>query len=96
MHLLDAFANQAALALERALLAREAKRQMLAAEAEKLRNTLLRRSPTICARRSRRSRAPRAASSPSQGRLDAPRRELVHTILEEAERLNRLVGNLLT
>jgi len=96
MHLLETFANQAALALERALLARDAHRQRLAAEGEKLRNAIL-------AAISHDLRTPLAAisgaaSSLASGeqRLDAPaRRELVLTIHEEAQRMNRLANNLL-
>ncbi len=96
MHLLEAFANQAALALERALLARDAHRQRLAAEGEKLRNAIL-------AAVSHDLRTPLAAITgaasslvSSDDRLDAAaRRELVLTIHEEAQRMNRLANNLL-
>lgn len=96
MHLLETFANQTALALERALLARDAHRQRLAAEGEKLRNAIL-------AAVSHDLRTPLAAIAgaasslaSSGGRLDdAARRELVLTIHEEAQRMNRLANNLL-
>ncbi|MBZ5590292.1 MAG: sensor histidine kinase KdpD [Acidobacteriia bacterium] len=96
MHLLETFANQAALALERALLAREAHRSRLAAEGENLRNALL-------AAVSHDLRTPLAAISGaasslafSEDRLPPPaRRELVLTIHEEAERMTRLANNLL-
>jgi len=96
MHLLETFANQTALALERALLARDAHRQRLAAEGEKLRNAIL-------AAVSHDLRTPLAAISgaasslaSSEDRLDAAaRRELVLTIHEEAQRMNRLANNLL-
>jgi two-component system sensor histidine kinase KdpD len=96
MHVLETFANQAALALERALLARDAHRQRLAAEGEKLRNAIL-------AAVSHDLRTPLAAISgaagslvSSEARLDpAAKRELVLTIHEEAERMNRLANNLL-
>jgi two-component system sensor histidine kinase KdpD len=95
-HLLETFANQAALALERALLARDAHRQRLAVEGEKLRNAIL-------AAVSHDLRTPLAAISgaasslaSSGERLDAAaRRELVLTIHEEAQRMNRLANNLL-
>ena len=96
MHLLETFANQAALALERALLAREANRQRLAAEGEKLRNAILAavshdlRTPLAAI-------AGAASSLAATGdRLDeAARRELVLTIHEEAQRMSRLANNLL-
>ena len=96
MHMLETFANQAALALERALLAREAHRQRLVAEGENLRNALL-------AAVSHDLRTPLAAISGaasslalSDDRLDpASRRELILTIHEEAERMSRLANNLL-
>jgi two-component system sensor histidine kinase KdpD len=96
MQLLETFANQEALALERALLARETHRQRLAVEGEKLRNDLL-------AAVSHDLRTPLAAISgaasslaSSEDRLDpAAKRELVLTIHEEAERMNRLANNLL-
>ncbi len=95
-HLLETFANQAALALERALLARDAHRSRLAAEEENLRSALL-------AAVSHDLRTPLAAISGaasslafSEDRLDpAARRELVLTIHEEAERMTRLANNLL-
>ena len=96
MHLLETFANQAALALERALLAREAHRQRIAAEGEKLRNAIL-------AAVSHDLRTPLAAIAGAASSLaasgdrldDAARRELVLTIHEEAQRMNRLANNLL-
>ena len=96
MHFLEAIGNQAALALERAMLAREAHRQRMAVEGERLRNALL---ATV----SHDLRTPLAAISgaasslvQSHERLEpAARRELVLTIHEEAQRMNRLAGNLL-
>jgi two-component system sensor histidine kinase KdpD len=96
MHLLETFANQAALALERALLARDAHRQRLAAEGERLRNAIL-------AAVSHDLRTPLAVISGaagslawSEGRLaEEARRDLILTIHEEAERMNRLANNLL-
>jgi two-component system sensor histidine kinase KdpD len=96
MHLLETFASQAALALERALLAREAHRQRLAAEGEKLRNAIL-------AAVSHDLRTPLAviagaASSLTSGetRLEpSARRDLLLTIEEEAQRMSRLANNLL-
>jgi two-component system sensor histidine kinase KdpD len=96
MHLLETVANQTALALERALLARDAHRQRLAAEGEKLRNAILAavshdlRTPLAAI-------AGAASSLASSGdRLDpGARRELVLTINEEAQRVSRLANNLL-
>jgi two-component system, OmpR family, sensor histidine kinase KdpD len=96
MHLLETFANQTALALERALLAREAQKHRLEAEGESLRNAIL-------AVVSHDLRTPLAAISGaasslalSEDQLDAAsRRELVLTIHEEAERMARLANNLL-
>ncbi len=96
MHLLEAFASQAALALERALLAREAHRHRLEAEGENLRNALL-------AAVSHDLRTPLAAISGAASSLalgdekldPASRHELVLTIREEADRMTRLANNLL-
>ena len=96
MHLLEAIASQTAQALERALLAREAHRQRLAAEGEKLRNAILAavshdlRTPLAAI-------AGAASSLRSSGDRLSPeaRRELLLTIHEEAERMNRLANNLL-
>ncbi|HKQ96342.1 MAG TPA: sensor histidine kinase KdpD [Candidatus Polarisedimenticolia bacterium] len=96
MHLFETVASQAALALERALLARDAHRQRLAAEGEKLRNAIL-------AAVSHDLRTPLAAIAGAASSLAgsddrlAPgaRRELVLTIHEEAQRMSRLANNLL-
>src|SRR5262249_19099400 len=96
MHLIEALASQTALALERALLAREAHRQRIAVEGEKLRNAIL-------AAISHDLRTPLAAISgaasslvSSGDRLDpTARRELLLTIHEESQRMNRLANNLL-
>ncbi len=96
MHLLEAFANQAALALERALLAREAHRHRLAAESENLRSAIL--AAVSHDLRTPLASISGAASSLALGgdRLDASaRRELVLTIHEEAGRMARLANNLL-
>ena len=96
LHLLETFASQTALALERALLAREAHRERLAVEGEKFRNALL--SAVSHDLRTPLAAIAGAASSLAQSddRLDASaRKELVLTIHEEAERMNRLAGNLL-
>ncbi len=95
-HLLETFASQTALALERARLAEEAERVRLQVETEQLRSSLL-------SSVSHDLRTPLASiTGAASGLLEddgslAPqaRRELAQLAYEEAERLNRLVGNLL-
>lgn len=95
-YLLETFASQTALALERAHLAEEAERVRLQVETEQLRSSLL-------SSVSHDLRTPLASiTGAASGLLDddgslAPqaRRELAQLAYEEAERLNRLVGNLL-
>jgi two-component system sensor histidine kinase KdpD len=92
----DTFAARVALALERAMLAEQTERARRDVETEQLRSTLLSsvshdlRTPlaviTGCA--STLLQAPGVMDS-------AARQELTKTILEEAERLNRLIRNLL-
>jgi two-component system sensor histidine kinase KdpD len=94
--LLDVFASQTALVLERALLAEEMERSRVGMETERLRNGLL---TSI----SHDLRTPLAAVSGAVASLlddeidlDEPsRRELLETIHEEAERLRRLVHDVL-
>ena len=96
LHQLETFAAQTALALERARLAREAQEADVRIESERLRNSLLSsvshdlRTPlaTITGAVSTilDARAPLAAGT---------QRELLESVHEEAERLNRLVQNLL-
>jgi two-component system, OmpR family, sensor histidine kinase KdpD len=94
--LLEAFAAQAALALERALLAHQAQREQVEIEAERLRTSLL-------SSLSHDMRTPLGAITGAltsvledRGTLsDATRRDLLQTALEEAQRMNRLIGNLL-
>jgi two-component system sensor histidine kinase KdpD len=96
MHLLETFANQVALALERALLARDAHRQRIAAEGERMRNALL--AAVSHDLRTPLASITGAASSlaSSDERLEpSARRELILTIHEEAQRMNRLANNLL-
>jgi two-component system sensor histidine kinase KdpD len=94
--LLAAFASQAAVAIERAQLADEARRTRLLQETEKLQTALLNSI-------SHDLRTPLASITGAlTGLLDdevqldeATRRGLAETAYEEAARLNRLVGNLL-
>ena len=96
MRALETFANQTALALERARLAEEAGRARARSEVEQTRSNLL-------SAVSHDLRTPLAAiTGAASSLLDnesafAPetRRELTQSIYSEAERLNRLVGNLL-
>ncbi|MFT3925657.1 MAG: sensor histidine kinase KdpD [Myxococcales bacterium] len=93
---LTAFARQGAQALERAMLAEEAKRAALHARAEEMRSSLL-------SAVSHDLRTPLAAITGAASSLrdqsvhipEAQRVELLDTIGEEAERLERLVSNLL-
>jgi two-component system sensor histidine kinase KdpD len=94
-HLLEAFANQTALAVERTLLGRQAEQARVQVEAEQLRNALLSsvshdlRTPLAVIAGITSSLLESAAfAEPSQ-------RLMVQTVYDEAERLNRLVRNLL-
>jgi len=94
--LLDTFAGLVGSALERALLAEEARRARLRAETEQLRNSLL--SSVSHDLRTPLAVVTGATSSllDEHGPRDpAVRRELLQTAHEEALRLNRLVRNLL-
>jgi two-component system sensor histidine kinase KdpD len=93
--LIEAMLDQAAVAIERSELDREVGEARVAAETEKLRNALL---SSI----SHDLRTPLASILGSVTTLNSPasladttRRDLQVTIQEEAERLNRFVGNLL-
>ena len=95
-HLLETFASQAALALERAEIARQARQAEIQAEAERLRTSLL--SAVSHDLRTPLASITGAATGllAQAGRLDqATSRELLETISDEADRLNRLVNNLL-
>ncbi len=96
LHLLETFAAQAALAIERVALVEEAQQARLRSEADRLRNSLLSavshdlRTPLATITGSA------SALVEQEAALDpAARRELAHAIQEEADRLNRLVHNLL-
>ena len=94
--LADAFATQMAMSIERARLSEETERARLLVEAEQLRSTLL-------SSVSHDLRTPLAVMKGAASTLveDAPqltpevRRDLSVTLLEETERLDRLVRNLL-
>lgn len=95
-HLLETFANQTALAIERAKLAEEAEGARLRVETEQLRNTLL--SSVSHDLRTPLTAITGAASTlvEAEARLNAgDRRELAQSIYDESERLNNLVRNLL-
>ena len=96
LHMLETFASQTAVAIERARLAEEAEQARVQVETERLRNSLL--SSVSHDLRTPLAGITGAASSLLEGAdtLDAEtRRELAQTIYEEAERLNRLVRNVL-
>jgi len=94
--LLDALGDQAALAIERINLAQDLDRARLAAEADRLRSALL-TSISHDLRTPLASILGSASSLRTQGAvLDKDtKQELLSTIQEEAERLNRFIGNLL-
>jgi two-component system, OmpR family, sensor histidine kinase KdpD len=94
--LLETFAGQAALALERAMLAERARREEVEVEAERLRTSLL--SSLSHDMRTPLGAITGAASSlldDKGGLPQASRRELLTTILDESQRMNRLIANLL-
>jgi two-component system sensor histidine kinase KdpD len=96
IHILESFANQIAMAIERALLAEEAQQALLKAETEALRSTLL-------SSVSHDLRTPLAAITGSATALlqkditldKQSRQDLVQTIFEEAEHLNQIIRNVL-
>ncbi len=95
IHLLEIYGNQTALAIERARLSEESEHAQVQIETERLRNSLL-------SSVSHDLRTPLAAITgavsgllESDKKLDAHSHELMQIAYEEAERLNRLVGNLL-
>jgi two-component system sensor histidine kinase KdpD len=96
-HLLETFATQATLAIERAYRASEAEQTRLQVETERLRNTLL--SSISHDLRTPLASITGAASGllqENESNLNpAYRHELSEIIYEEATRLNRLVANLL-
>lgn len=92
--LLDTFANQIALALERVSLIEGQQRATVEAEAERLRSALL--SSVSHDLRTPLATIAGAATALQGGTLDEPaRRELTDSIVLEAERLNDLIANLM-
>ena len=93
---LEAFATQAGVALERAMLAERAQREQVEIEAERLRTSLL-------SSLSHDLRTPLGAIiGAASSLLESPaaltehaRRDLLQTVLEESQRMNTLIGNLL-
>jgi two-component system sensor histidine kinase KdpD len=94
--LAEAFASQTALALERATLAEEARAAWERVEAEFLRNTLLSgvshelRTPLAGITGAATALIETESRLPEQGR-----KELLETLVSEAERMERLINNLL-
>lgn len=95
LHLLETFVNQSALAIERVRLADEAERAQVQIETERMRNLLL--SSVSHDIRTPLASITGAASALLQHRdyLDDHSYELAQIAYEEAERLNRIVSNLL-
>jgi len=96
LRLLEAFANQSALAIERAKLAEEASSAWERVEAEFMRNTLL--SSVSHDLRTPLAAIAGAASSLVEAGDSLPepaRREMAESIFEESDRMERLVNNLL-
>ena len=95
-HLLETFVSLVAVAVDRSLLAEEAQAAQVRAEAERVRNALLSavshdlRTPLTAI-----TGAASAALDSNTHIDDVTRRELLESIRDEAERLNRLVNNLL-
>jgi two-component system sensor histidine kinase KdpD len=94
--LLEAFASQSAQAIERVQLAEQARQVKLLQAAEKLQNALLNsishdlRTPLVSI-----TGALTTLESQGESLAATARQSLVETAREEADRLNRLVGNLL-
>ncbi len=95
-HLVETFASQTALAMERSELADEAEEARVQIETERLRNSLLSsvshdlRTPLATI-----SGASETLLTDGSGLDDATRRELLKSINDEADRLNHLIRNLL-
>jgi two-component system, OmpR family, sensor histidine kinase KdpD len=96
LHQLETFANQTALAIERAHLADEAQQAQVRIETERLRNSLLSsvshdlRTPLATIKGAATTMLDNGAKLD-----DSTRHELLESVREESDRLNRLVQNLL-
>jgi len=96
IHILESFANQSAMAIERALLAEETQAALLKAETETLRNLLL--SSVSHDLRTPLAAITGAATTLLQRDINLDRnsqQELMRTIYEEAEHLNAIIRNIL-
>ena len=96
VHFLESLVNQTAMAMERVMLAKEAHEERLKAEAQHVRNTFL--SSVSHDLRSPLAVVAGAASTllEKEAALDRPARmELLHTIREETDRLERIIRNVL-
>ncbi len=96
VHFLESLVNQTAMAMERVMLAKEVHEERLKAEGEHVRNTFL--SSVSHDLRSPLAVVAGAASTllEKDASLDRPARmELLHTIHEEADRLERIIRNVL-
>lgn len=96
IHLLEAFAGQTAAAVERVNLVRDAERNKVDVETERLRNALL--SAVSHDLRTPLAVIAGASSTLLEGKgiiTQTTQHELLQTIVDESDCLNRLVGNLL-
>jgi len=96
LRLVETFASQAALALERVRMAEDAQREQVQAEAERLRTALL--SSLSHDMRTPLGAITGAASSlleEASALAEPARQDLLRSILAESQRMNRLIGNLL-
>jgi two-component system, OmpR family, sensor histidine kinase KdpD len=96
IHFLESFVNQTAMAMERVMLAKEAHEEHLKAEAQNVRNTFLSsvshdlRTPLAVVAGAASTLLEKETSLDRQARL-----ELLQTIHEEADRLERIIRNVL-
>ena len=96
LHFLESFVNQTAMAMERVMVAKEAHEEHLKAEAQNVRNTFLSsvshdlRTPLAVVAGAASTLLEKEASLAPQARL-----ELLQTIHEEADRLERIIRNVL-